>query len=107
MIRIVSAFAALAIAVPAFAQTPPPIPVSSPGGGDREMAGQARDNPPPSAGSGQLWTRTNTITGANGATGQMTIVANPPIPDTAENRARYGGPMSGHRLKKPEPPVGK
>ena len=106
MIRILSIAGLLAaVAAPALAQSAP-ILVSSPGGGDRELAGQAATAPPPAPGSGQLWTKTNAISGANGVTGQMTIVANPPIPDTLENRARYGGPMSHHRLRKPEPPVG-
>ena len=34
--------------------------------------------------------------------GDATVVANPPVPDTLENRAKYGGPVSnGGRKTKP------
>jgi hypothetical protein len=103
------ASAAAALAAPAFAQdtsTPPAgsdgrPQVSSPGGGDMALAQSAAQNPPPAAGSGQLWTQTSN---SNGTT--LTIVANPPIPDTKENRKRYGPPMDHRPLTKPEPPVG-
>ncbi len=87
-------------ALPAFAQQAPQQ-VSSPGGGDMTLAQTADQNPPPAPGSGQLWTSTQTV---NGAT--VTIVANPPIPDTKATRKLYGPPMDHRPLTRPEPPVG-
>jgi hypothetical protein len=104
------AAAATALAAPAFAQdapasaptTPDGRPMqSSPGGGDMALAQSAAQNPPPAPGSGQLWTQTSN---ANGTT--LTIVANPPIPDTKEDRAKFGQPMDHRPLTRPEPPVG-
>jgi hypothetical protein len=94
------ASAASLVALPALAQQAPQQ-VSSPGGGDMTLAQTATQNPPPAPGSGQLWTSTQTVNGAN-----VTIVANPPIPDTAANRKRYGPPMDHRPLTRPEPPVG-
>ena len=51
--------------------------------------------------------RTEVTTDPNGIKTTTTIVASPPVPDTHENRARYGGPNSGGKLKAEEPPVGK
>ncbi len=90
--------AAAAVSAPAFAQT---TQVSSPGGGDQQLAQNATQNPPPAPGSGQLWTQTQNVNGAN-----VTIVANPPIPDTAANRKKYGPPLDHRPLTHPEPPVG-
>jgi hypothetical protein len=92
--------AASLVALPALAQQASPQ-VSSPGGGDMTLAQTATQNPPPAPGSGQLWTSTQTINGAN-----VTIVANPPIPDTKANRKLYGPPMDHRPLTRPEPPVG-
>jgi hypothetical protein len=39
---------------------------------------------------------------ASGATAVATTITNGPVPDTAENRAKYGGPMS-HTGKKTKP----
>jgi hypothetical protein len=91
--------AASLAAFPALAQQAPQV--SSPGGGDMTLAQTAAQNPPPAAGSGQLWTSTQTVNGAN-----VTIVANPPIPDTKANRKLYGPPMDHRPLTRPEPPVG-
>jgi hypothetical protein len=37
-------------------------------------------------------TRASVSVDATGA--RVTVVSNPPVPDTPENRAKYGGPMS-------------
>ena len=92
--------AASLTALPALAQQAAPQ-VSSPGGGDMTLAQTASQNPPPAPGSGQLWTSTQNVNGTN-----VTIVANPPIPDTAADRKRYGPPMDHRPLTRPEPPVG-
>jgi hypothetical protein len=91
---------AFALAAPALAQQAPQQ-VSSPGGGDMTLAQTASQNPPPAPGSGQLWTSTQTVNGTN-----VTIVANPPIPDIALDRKRYGPPMDHRPLTRPEAPVG-
>ena len=41
---------------------------------------------------------------SSGATVTNTTVTNGPVPDTPENRAKYGSPMS-HAGKRPSPPV--
>jgi hypothetical protein len=39
---------------------------------------------------------------STGATATVTTLTNGPVPDTAENRAKYGGPMS-HAGKRTAP----
>lgn len=94
------ATAASLVALPALAQQATQQ-VSSPGGGDVALAQTATQSPPPAPGSGQLWTSTQTVNGTN-----VTIVANPPIPDTAANRKLFGRPLDHRPLNRPEPPVG-
>ena len=96
----------LAVAGASLAQSPV-IQKSSPTGGDQVMANEAAANPPPPPATGQLWQRTEVTTDPNGIKTTTTIVASPPVPDTHENRARYGGPDSGGKLKAEERPVGK
>jgi hypothetical protein len=92
--------AASLTALPALAQQATPQ-ASSPGGGDRVLAQSATQTPPPAPDSGQLWQTTQNVNGTN-----VTVVANPPIPDTAANRKRYGPPLDHRPLTRPEPPVG-
>ena len=92
--------AASLTALPALAQDASQQ-VSSPGGGDRVLAQTASTTPPPAPGSGQLWQTTQNVNGTN-----VTVVSNPPIPDTAANRKRYGPPLDHRPLTRPEPPVG-
>jgi hypothetical protein len=91
------ASAAALMALPAYAQSN----ASSPGGADRVLAQVANQNPPPAPGTDQLWT-----TRANVGGTIVNITANPPIPDTHRNRKLFGPPLGGHRLTRPEPPVG-
>jgi hypothetical protein len=84
------AVAALAFAMPAFAQTqaapdqyaapPPPAPYAAAAGVNTSGAVPADQLPPGQA--------------AALAAGDNQIVTNGPVPDTRANRAKYGGPMS-------------
>ena len=72
----------------------PPADPSAPASSMQSGEMPASDMPAtdPSAMTG---TATNTATTTNPATGATnTTVSSPPVPDTAENRARYGRPMS-------------
>jgi hypothetical protein len=83
------AVAALALAMPAFAQTQAPDPYSAPppqapyaaAAGVNTSGAVPADQLPP----GQA---------AALAAGDNRMVTNGPVPDTRANRARYGGPMS-------------
>lgn len=100
----IAAAAALAVALPAIvlAQAAPPA--------DMNAAPADQTSAAPSAAS----TGANTSTGpvsadqlppgqANAlAAGDNKLVSNGPVPDTAANRSKYGGPMS-HAGKKTQP----
>ena len=85
-----AAFAAL-IAGPALAQTTTTTTqTSTTAAGDQTAMDPAADTPPADA------TTTMSTTGGSMTTmrGDVQVVSNAPIPDTAENRARYGLPES-------------
>jgi hypothetical protein len=109
-----ASLAAFALAGSALAQAAPTneasrtILKSSPGDADLLMAKEVGTNPPPAPASGQLWQRTEQTTDpTTGVKTTTTVIASPPVPDTKENRARYGGPDSKGKLTKEEPPVGR
>ena len=92
ILKSMTAVAALAIAMPAFAQTqaqadpnamPPPAPAyAGTSGQDTSSTGPMSADQMPPAQAGAL------------AAGDNAVITNGPVPDTPANRAKFGGPMS-------------
>lgn len=86
-VKPILAAAALALAMPAFAQTQAPPSAPPPGAPSATMAGVNTSGPVP---ADQLPPGQASALAA----GDNQMVTNGPVPDTPANRAKYGKPMS-------------
>lgn len=87
---VLGAAAAALLAGAAAAQTPAAMPEH----GDHAVNAPVSTTTAASATAAGADVSTTTTTDADGSTVTVSMVTNGPVPDTAENRAKYGQPLS-------------